>query len=243
MATTNIDASKQTFAQSGTQTSWSAARNATSSNAHTNYTTSQSNRGNAISVLYSSGRGGGSYYVNRSFFFFDTSTVAGTITAIDLKIYGYLNGGHSVRVAKSTAYNTGGGSAYINSEFNNWTSLNAASFPAIPIPYTEAGQTWTALGTNTITLNSTAISNANSNSYLNLVLVGQLYDYANSAPGSSLEQNSGIQFASTTTFPQLSITYTPTPTGYQNYPLGIADDKFQEVNGVDTGDIEEIIGV
>ena len=54
---------------------------------------------------------------------------------------------------------------------------------------------------------------------------------------------SGIQFASTTTFPQLSITYTPTPTGYQNLPFGLTDKQYQEVNGVDIDDIEEIIGV
>ena len=238
MATTNINASKQTYATSGTQTSWSAARNATSSNSHINYT-SQSNRSNAISVLYSSGRGGGSYYVNRSFFFFDTSTVAGTITAIDLKIYGYLSGGRSVRVAKSTAYNTGGGSAYIDSEFNNWTTLGGI----IPVPYTSAGQTWTALGTNTISLNSTAISNANSNSYLNLVLVGQLYDYVNSAPGSSLEQSSGIQFASTTEFPKLAITYTPTPSGYGNDVNGVASANIASVNGVATANIASINSV
>lgn len=241
MATTNIDASKQTFARSGTQTSWSAARNATSSDSHTNYTTTQTNDSAAIQVLYSSGRGGGIYVVNRSFFFFDTSTVAGTITAIDLKIYGYASGGNSVRVAKSTAYGTGGDSAYADTDFDNWTSLNQASFPYVPIPYTSAGQTWTAGATNTITLNSTAISNANSNSYLNLVLVGQLYDYVNSAPGSDLEQNSGIQFASTTEFPKLAITYTPS--GYGNDVNGVASANIASVNGVATANIASINSV
>ena len=241
MATANINADKQTWADSGSQTSFTAARNATSSTTHVNYTNSQFNRSDAIQEVYSSGRGGGVWRFARSFFFFDTSTVAGTITAIDLKIYGYLSGGRSVRVAKSTAYNTGGGSAYINSEFNNWTSLNAASFPAIPIPYTEAGQTWTALGTNTITLNSTAISNANSNSYLNLVLVGQLYDYVNSAPGSSLEQSSGIQFASTTEFPKLAITYTPS--GYSHDVNAVASASIVSINGVANANIVTVNGV
>tara|TARA_R110000850_G_scaffold194674_1_gene321196 strand:+ start:2923 stop:3645 length:723 start_codon:yes stop_codon:yes gene_type:complete len=239
MATTNIDASKQTFARSGTQTSWSAARNATSSNLHTNYTTTQTSRFDAIMTLYSAGRGGGSYVVNRSFFFFDTSTVAGTITAIDLKIYAASNGGHSVRVAKSTAYGTSGGSAYTNSDFNNWTALNPISLS--PIPYTSAGQTWSAPATNTLSLNSTAISDANSNSYLNLVLVGQLYDYPNSTPGSSLEQTSGIQFASTTTFPKLAITYTPS--GYGNDVNGVASANIASVNGVATANIASINSV
>ena len=75
-------------ARSGTKTSWSAARDATSSTAHTNYTTTQANVTNAIEEYYNSGRGGGSYVINRSFFFFDTSTIDGTITAISLKIQG-----------------------------------------------------------------------------------------------------------------------------------------------------------
>jgi len=235
MATINIDASKQTFARSGTKTSWSAARNATSSNSHINYTTTQTNSNYAIQTFY----GKGEYSVNRSFFFFDTSTVAGTITAINLRIYGVTNGGHSVRVAKSTAYGTSGGSAYTNSDFNNWTALNPISLG--PIPYTSAGQTWEVPGTNSLSLNFTAISNANTNSYLNLVLVGQLYDYANSAPGSSLEQNSGIQFASTTEFPKLLITYTPS--GYGNDVNGVASANIASVNGVATANIASINSV
>jgi len=238
MATTTINASKQTYARSGTQSTWSAARDATSSLTHTNYTTTQVNNASAIREYYDSGRKGDAYIVRRSFFFFDTSTIDGTITAISLKIQGVTNGGNNVRVAKSTAYGGGGGSAYANSDFDGWTTTNGL----IPTPYNASNYSWTT-STNTITLNATAISNANSDDYLNLVVVGGNYDYPDQEMLLPQDLNSGIQFASSTTFPQLFITYTPTPTGYQNYPLGIADDEFQEVNGVDKGDIEEIIGV
>ena len=238
MATTTINASKQTYARSGTQSTWSAARDATSSLTHTNYTTTQVNNASAIREYYDSGRKGDAYIVRRSFFFFDTSTIDGTITAISLKIQGVTNGGNNVRVAKSTAYGGGGGSAYANSDFDGWTTTNGL----IPTPYNASSYSWTT-STNTITLNATAISNANSDDYLNLVVVGGNYDYPDQEMLLPQDLNSGIQFASSTTFPQLFITYTPTPTGYQNYPLGIADDEFQEVNGVDKGDIEEIIGV
>ena len=241
MATTTINASKQTRARSGTQTSWSAARDATSSANHTDYTTTQTDVDTAIAEAFISGRGGGSYVIHRSFFFFDTSTIVGTITAIDLKIYGVTNTGNAVRVAKSTAFGTTGGSAYANTDFDSWTNPSGA-LPAAPTPYNASNYTWSAL-TNTIALNATAISDANSNSYLNLVLVGGTYDYPDTEPTADVEKNSGIQFASSTTFPQLSITYTPTPTGYQNYPFGIGDKNYQEVNGVDKDDIEEIIGV
>ena len=48
MSTTTINASKQTWARSGTQSSWSAARDATSSLSHINYTTIQSSTTQAI---------------------------------------------------------------------------------------------------------------------------------------------------------------------------------------------------
>jgi len=238
MATTTINASKQTRARSGTQTTWSAARDATSSNNHTNYTTTQANVTNAIEELYDSGRGGGSYVVNRAFFFFDTSTIDGTITAISLKIQGVTYGGNNVRVAKSTAFGGGGGSAYANTDFNNWTTTNGLN----PTPYNASSYSWTT-STNTITLNATAISNANSNDYLNLVVVGGNYDYPDQEMLLPQNLKSGIQFASSTTFPQLFVTYTPTPTGYGNDVNGVASANIASVNGVDTEDIEEIIGV
>ena len=238
MATTTINASKQTYAQSGTQTSWSAARDASSSFIHTNYTTTQTNVSKAIQEIYSVKKGQDSYGVNRSFFFFDTSTIDGTITAISLKIQGITYGGYNTRVAKSTAFGTTGGSAYANTDFNNWTSTNGL----LPTPYNASNHVWST-SINTITLNATAISDANSNDYLNLVVVGGGYDYPNTEMLLPQSLRSGIQFASTTTFPQLFITYTPTPTGYQNYPFGISDKHYQEVNGVDKDDIEEIIGV
>ncbi len=239
MATANIDASKQTFTRSGTKTSWSAARDATSSLNHTNYTTTQANVAAAIAELYLSGRGGGSYVVQRSFFFFDTSTINGTITAIDLKIVGVTNTGNAVRVAKSTAFGTSGGSAYANGDFDNWTNPTGA-FPPAPVPYNASNYTWSAL-TNTIALNATAISDANSNSYLNLVLVGGTYDYPDTEPTADVEKYSGIQFASSTEFPKLAITYTPA--GYGNNVNGIDAIDIVEVNGITSADIVEVIGV
>ncbi len=241
MATTTINASKQTLAKSGTQSSWSAARDASSSSTHTNYTTTQTNVANAIQEVYESRKGVDDYAVNRAFFFFDTSTIDGTITAMSLKIQGVIYGSHDVRVAESTAFGTTGGSAYANTDFDSWTNPSG-TLPAAPTPYNASNHVWST-STNTITLNATAISDANSNDYLNLVVVGGDYDYPNTSVPLNTAIRSGIQFASTATFPQLSITYTPTPTGYQNYPFGISDKKYQEVNGVDKDDIEEIIGV
>jgi|TARA_R110002167_G_scaffold154974_1_gene349364 hypothetical protein len=237
MATANINADKQTWADSGSQTSFTAARNATSSTTHVNYTNSQFNRSDAIQEVYSSGRGGGVWRFARSFFFFDTSSISGTITAIDLKIYGYLFAGNRVRIAKSTAFGTSGGSAYANSDFNNWTTLG---FGGAPIPY-STDFTWTAGATNTIALNADAISNANSNNYINLVAVGQINDYTGNAPFFDVVMNSGIQFASTTEFPKLAITYTPS--GYSHDVNAVASASIVSINGVANANIVTVNGV
>jgi hypothetical protein len=234
MATVNINASKQTRATSGTLPTFGLARNATSSNSHTDYT-SQTNVNTAIYELWSSGRGGGAAVINRSFFFFDTGTVDGTITAIDLKVYGYLNGGDAVRVAKSTAFDYGA-SPYTPTDFDNWWNILGGT-----VPYNASNHTWTALGTNTISLNSTAISNANSNSYLNLVLVGGIYDYGAISPVSNIELASGIQFASSTEYPKLAITYTPA--GYGNDVNGVASANIVNINDVTSANIVTVNGV
>ncbi len=236
MSTTTINAGKQTAAQSGTKSSWSAARNATSSAIHINYTTIQSNNTSAIRELYSSGPKGGAYRLNRAFFFFDTSTITDTITAIDLKIQGATNGGYNTRVAKSTAFGGGGGSAYVNTDFDGWTTANGSN----PTPYNASNHVWST-STNTITLNSTAISDANTNNYLNLVVVGGSFDYTDTEMLLPQDLRGGIQFASTTVFPQLFITHSAP--SYGNDIIGLPNSKYTKVIDVSKSDISEIIGV
>tara|TARA_R110000744_G_scaffold371075_1_gene481867 strand:+ start:295 stop:999 length:705 start_codon:yes stop_codon:yes gene_type:complete len=234
MATVTINASKQTYAYS-IDTSWAAVRDSTTSYNNVDYTTTQTNNGAAIREGYAAGRGGGTYNVRRSFFFFDTSTVNGTITAIKLKLYGVLNGGNQVRVARSTAFGGDGTSAYTSTDFNNWTSLNPGPSPAIPIPYTgQLGNAWFINTTNTLSLNSTAISKANAETYLNLVVVGNAHDYPDSAPEADAQIQSGIQFASSTTFPQVEITYTPALNNIITYSsvIGVEAANISSINSI-----------
>ena len=234
MATVTINASKQTYAfKPGT--SWAAVRDSTSSDFNTDFTTTQTDVGYAIREGYAAGRGGGIYNVRRSFFFFNTSTVNGTITAIKLKLYGVINGGNQVRVARSTAFGGDGTSAYTSTDFNNWTSLNPGPSPAIPIPYTSAGYTWDIVEfVNVINLNSTAISKANAETYLNLVVVGNAHDYPNTAPTVDAQIQSGIQFASTDTFPQVEITYTPAFNSIITYSsvIGVEAANISSINSI-----------
>tara|TARA_R100000541_G_scaffold14890_1_gene24284 strand:+ start:73 stop:783 length:711 start_codon:yes stop_codon:yes gene_type:complete len=236
MSTTTINAGKQTNAGSGNKTSWSAARDAPVSSFGINFTTTQFNRTRAIQELYSSGPKGDAYLVNRAFFYFDTSVITDNITAIDLKVQGVSNSGRNVRVAKSTAYGGNGGTAYASSDFDSWTSTNGLN----PTPYNDSNHVWSS-STNTIALNSTAITDANNDSYLILVIVGGSFDYPNSVPLIPFDFASGVQFASTTVFPQLFITHSAS--GYGNLILGLPIIKYDKVNSIARSDISEIIGV
>ena len=160
-STTTVTASKQATAAKNAQSSWAAARDATSADTITNYTSSGSDN-QAVYVIFASGKGGGLYYVGRTFLFFDLSGVNGTITAMSLKVTGDTNTTAVVGAARSTAFGGSGGSNLVAADFDNWS-------PDSPTAY-NAGTSWNT-GLNTMTMNSTAISDANTNSYLNVVLV------------------------------------------------------------------------
>lgn len=231
MATTTVTASKQATAAKNAQSSWTAARDATSADTITNHTSSGSDN-QAVHVIFSSGKGGGLYYVGRTFLFFDLSGVNGTITAMSLKVTGDTNTTAVVGAARSTAFGGSGGSNLVAADFDNWS-------PDSPTAY-NAGTSWST-GLNTMTMNSTAVSDANTNSYLNVVLVERYNDLEDSEPTSDVTKQSGVTFQNSSSPIYLDITYTPT--GYGNNINGIAAADIAAVVGIDTADISLVNGV
>ena len=231
MATTSITADRQVVARSGNQTTWAAARDATVSATATTYTSSLDNT-QAITEFVDIGSRGSTYAVNRTFLFFDLSGINGTITAMSLKVYGVTNASISVRPAKSTAFGGAGDSAFAATDFNNWS-------PSSPTTYiSTAGQAWGINQFNTFNLNSTARSDANSDGYLNLVLLGSSYDYPNSTPFVNIDRKAGARFQNTLAPITLEITYTPS--GYGNDVNGVASANIASINGVATANIANI---
>ena len=237
MAVTSITETKNGRGVTGSQSSWTAARNATTANA-TVYTSAFS-QPSAIEV-YRSTRVSEVYGVTRTFFFFDLSSLpAGDIiSAIDLKIQGFgsgLTGDGDVRVARATAFGGDGTSTYTTTDFDNWS-------PSSPTPYASNLSTWNNAAINTITLNSTAISDANTNGYLNLVLVDNVYDYPDSAPTSDGLQTNGIKFLSSTTSEKniVTVTHAAAPS-WEDTINGVIVKNQERINGVLAGDIENVI--
>ena len=176
MATTSVTAGKQARATTSLESSWTAARDAASSNTSTTYSTA-TDVGDALEVLYNAGARGNLWAVGRAFFYFDVSSVPGTITALELKIYGVTNGESDAIAVKSTAFSGDGSTNYSDDEFDSWT-------PDSPTDYSGKTSGWTTGGFNNITLNSTAVSDANSNGLLIIALVDYDFDYTDLDPAS-----------------------------------------------------------
>ena len=232
MATTTVTASKQAVAAKTAQSSWTAARDATSASTVTNYTSSTANN-EAVYVIFASGKGGGLYYVGRTFLFFDLSGVNGTITQMSLKMTGASNTSAVIVAAQSTAFGGSGGSNLVAADFDNWS-------PDSPTLY-NGGTSWST-GLNTMTMTSTAVSHANTNSYLNVVLVERYNDSDDVAPTTDTTKQSGITFQNSSSPVYLDITYTPTSTGYGNNVNGVGSSSIANVIGVATASIANVNG-
>lgn len=174
-----------------------------------------SNNSAAFMYLFSSGRGGGTHLITRTYFYFDVSSMSGG-TAVDLIIEGNTSTGTQSRwiVVKSSAF---GG--------NGATALSVNDFvPTFATPYSNFASGWNTTSTNTITLNATALSDINTNNHFTLALVEYTYDYQNIAATSNIQNAYGIKFATS-------------PTAYLDVTGGGTD--VDSIDSISSGNIDE----
>ncbi len=232
MATTTVTAGKQAKLDSLTQLSWTAVKDATLASSTTQFSVATDDT-TSVQGLYNSGRGGGTYRLVRTFLFFDLSGVSGTITAMDLDLY-VVNGGTAVvQVAKSTAFGGDGTSDFAEGDFDNWSQDS-------PTAYMASSATL-SLNANSLTLNSTAISDANNDGYLNVVIVDNVHDFNDAQPLLSIDRRSGLRFKNSSNPIELDITYTPA--GYGKDVMGVTSTSIVKIMGVPSADISKVIGV
>ena len=93
-----------------TDSNWATARDATSG---TSYSSSSSGTAYAVRADVSSGRGGTTYYVTRSFFEFDTSAIKSNVLKATLNIKGNTNGAADVIAVRANQ-----GATLAASDFN-----------------------------------------------------------------------------------------------------------------------------
>ena len=195
-------------------------------------TTNQSYN-NIIRAYLVSGRGGIVGFCSRTFLYFDLSSVTsgGTITSTTLKVLGTGSNSAGVIPVEGTPMWSSG--TLSTSDYNN---LDHST------PYASAisSFTWNTGGYNNFTLNSTAISDMNTNSELNVCLIENDYDYGNTNPALGVDVSSGIEFLDPTNPIELEITYTPF---YGNTINGIIPGNIGEVNGIIRTNIGKVNGI
>ena len=174
--------------------SFSGAREAT---AGTSANSTASSNNFAVRTSLSSGRGGNTYYITRSFFYFDTSSVVYTPVSATLKIYGVANGAADLRVVKSTQGVSLGLAVVVFDSIVGWDhdADNSSNVTYYDLAETT---TWSTSGYNEITLNATALQDIAALDTFKCCLIEHDYDLRNDDSGMSAVNYSGLYYANNT---------------------------------------------
>mgnify|MGYP003122251951 FL=1 len=184
----------------------------------------------------------------RAYFYFDISEIgADDITAISATIIGGSSNsaGGDWRVVRANSDNDFGTIATSDFAlvFNSSTQMTS---------YSNSASTWNPnfggnLGVNTISLNATAVSNANSGGAsaqeLCIGLVNNTYDYENEDAEENFGQLiNGVALASSGTGRAL-LTVTHQASGYGNEVNNIIPSKISKILGISSANISKVTGV
>ncbi len=216
---------------------WSNIRGQTAATAlAVNFSTSTIT-GTMFNSVLTSGRAGWVYYVTRTYFYWDTSSITGTVTAAHIDIKSNFNpsgaiGAGGYALYKANAYGGDGSAAIINDDFSKFTSTEYSS-PSTSWPNMNvAGQ---------IDLNSTARADIQNNDYFICCLMS-VYDNDDTDPtGAFAGSVSGYWRQSGTTITKLD--YTEVIPGYESNIIGVASGDIGSVVGKASSDIGTVIGV
>ena len=178
----------------GVGTSQASATFATVRQNASSVTTNQTGTNN-IQYLASAGRGSLTHQIKRTFLYFDTSGLTGTISNTSINIAGSTNESADVIVLKSTAFGGDGSSNLASSEYFSSIDFSTA--------YSSEYNSWTATGTNNISLNSTANTDIQNNDAFICAIVEHTNDFNNTAASSATSNQAGVNFSTT-----ITLTYT-----------------------------------
>jgi hypothetical protein len=230
-------------------TDWATCRDATTG-ASLNTSLDRSE----VSANRFAGRGGGTgrIRIRRHFFWWNTVLISGTVSDVDIKLYGYSGGQAGTRIicVKSTAYGGDGGTALATSDFNAISGWSAgSSLDGLATDYSDVyaydTSGWSTTGYNTLTGTTALKNDMKNNSYVIMCIMEYDYDYKNVALSTSPDTNSillnTIEATGTSKDPYLD--YTLAPSGYANTVKGVAAANIGKVKGVATANISKVIGI
>lgn len=227
MATLN--ASKWGFVNSNNQSTHAAARGATTGTVTVNPTISTSS---PIEYTRLAGRSRGSfiYRVTRTFYYFNTSGITGTVSAASINIQGNTSTDADVIVIPSTAFGGIGTSNLVGTDIDNVT---------FDTSYSNEYTGW-ANSNNSITLKAQARTDIQNNNYFICAVVQYDNDYSDTALAINDQLNSGIDFGTTA-----YLDYTVAASGPANVTSakGIAKADIASINTIAIADISSINSV
>ena len=204
-----INVSTAAYSRVVTQPSHAAARGA-STGQSANIT---GQAANAFSYVASSGGRGLSYSIYRTFLYFDTTAITGTVSAASVNVKGFSNSGGRRILVPSTAFGGDGQSAITGGDYS------ALSFNT---NYNNNVNGWNTSSNNVFTLKSTAFSDMQTNDYFICAIIEYDHDYSNSAPASAISNIFGVDASVSS---NIYLDYTLAGGG--GGPSGVA-----EVNGI-----------
>ena len=229
---------------SSTVGTWAGARDDTTGAAISTTATVYSS---FTSVSRFGSRGGGNTYrVNRSFMYFDTSGISGTVSAATIKIRGYVSNDGSIIAVKSTAFGGDGGTALATSDFDAITGYSTgSSLAGNATDYSNSitSTSWSTSGYNDLTGTSDLRADMQNNNVVIICFMDYTNDYLNSAVGSDATLNYGAYYTNYTgTSRDPYIEYT-VAAAYSNRVNGVAGASIGRINGVAAADIEKVNGI
>lgn len=209
------------------------ARQAEESTSNSINTTSS----NIISVRFfqSTGRGGGQTGFSRSYMAFDfTGYTTGTITNLALHWKGTTssNGSHSTRVVRTDAFGS-------STNFSNYVSTDWWESLYMSTTYSNSFTWLDSTAAQSVSLNSGAVTFAQANSYLQIALVNNTYDYSGINPGSNVSQISYGNWSSNNMF----LRFTYADAGYPNTVNSITSANISKINSIATANISKVNSV
>jgi hypothetical protein len=215
----------------------SQVRNATTGSLASTYTTNTTVT-DAFKVEYNSSRGFETGQCARVPLFFDVSsiTASNTITAATLKVWNPSAGSATDNIiVKGSAWGGDGSTTTLSTANYNDLDFSTA--------YSSKNLSWAGSGAyNDFTMNATAISDMNTNGYLNCFLIEGDFDYDGQNPVLDDGPYGGtVEYLDATNKIKLELTYSPS--GYGNNVIGVASANIGDVIGVAKANIDNIIGV
>jgi len=222
MATLN--ATKWGYIRSISSATFSTVRSSNGFTVANNPTTAAS----SVEYIASSGRGSLTHSLRRAYFTFDVSSITGTVSSLSLKFRTDTTAGVGFRVVRSSAFG-GSNSNLATSQFANIDTST---------PYSDS-ITGASANPFSMTLNSDAESDVQSNSYFICAVIQNDNDYTATAATSAYNKAMNINWALT---PYLEYTETAGASGPANLTSlnGIAKASITNVNTITLANITSI---